>query len=155
MPKSFIWPIVRAVSGATTLSQSRPGSDGKDRLLYIPKSASITGTSPSYCLISYSGHSLGESYPSAEMQSDVFCSSSRLGHFLKQWCWRGYWFLGHFCWSLARRYFNLISINDLHRLLATNINSSYERKWSRTKKKKSSKRQKISHRNYYRCIVDR
>ena len=35
----------------------------------IPQSSSITGTSPSDCLVSYQGHSLGESYPSAEVQS--------------------------------------------------------------------------------------
>ena len=38
-------------------------------VLCIPQSSSITGTSPSDCLVFYPGHSLGESYPSAEMQS--------------------------------------------------------------------------------------
>ena len=38
-------------------------------VLCIPQSSSITGASPSGCLVSYSGHSLGEFYPSAEMQS--------------------------------------------------------------------------------------
>ena len=42
--------------GATTRSQSGPGSNG------------ITGVSPSDCIVSYAGHSLGKSYPSAEMQ---------------------------------------------------------------------------------------
>ena len=35
----------------------------------IPHSSSITGASPSDYLVSYLGHSLGKSYPSAEMQS--------------------------------------------------------------------------------------
>ena len=34
----------------------------------FPQSPSITGTSPLDCLVSYTGHSLGESYPSAEKQ---------------------------------------------------------------------------------------
>ena len=54
--------------GTTTLGQSGPGSDGSDGLFHVPKSSSITGTSPSDCLVSYPGHSLVESYPSAEMQ---------------------------------------------------------------------------------------
>ena len=36
------------------------GSDGNERVLYIPQSSSITGTSPSDCLESYPGHPLGE-----------------------------------------------------------------------------------------------
>ena len=35
------------LSGATTLGQSWPGSDGNKGLLRIPQSSSITGTSPS------------------------------------------------------------------------------------------------------------
>ena len=41
------------LSGATTLGYSGPGSDGNDELLCIPQSSSITGTSPSDCLVSY------------------------------------------------------------------------------------------------------
>ena len=67
---SSIWPINRTLSGATTLGQSQPGSDGNERVLSIPQSSSITGTLPSDCLVSYLGHSLGVgSYPSAEKQS--------------------------------------------------------------------------------------
>ena len=55
-------PIDRALSGATT-----PGNEG---VLHIPQSPGITGTSPSDCLVSYPGHSLGVgAYPSAEVQS--------------------------------------------------------------------------------------
>ena len=59
-----------ALSGATTPGQSGPGSDGNEGVLRIPQSSSIAGTSPSDCLVSYPGHSLGGgSYPSAEKQS--------------------------------------------------------------------------------------
>ena len=48
---SSIWPIDRTLSGATTPGQSGPGSDGFDRILHIPQSASLTGISD--CLVSY------------------------------------------------------------------------------------------------------
>ena len=68
---SFVWPIDRALSGATTPGQIRTGSDGNERVLRIPQNSSITWTSPSGCLMSYAGPSLvgGESYFSAEVQS--------------------------------------------------------------------------------------
>ena len=66
---SSIWPIDKTLSGATTPGQSGPGSDAKEGLLRISQSSSITGTSPSDCLMSYHGHSLGESYLSAEKLS--------------------------------------------------------------------------------------
>ena len=67
---SSIWPIDRTLSGVITPSQRRTGSDGYERVLRIPQSPSINGTSPSDCLVSYLGHSLGDgSYPFAEVQS--------------------------------------------------------------------------------------
>ena len=67
---SFIWPIDRALSGATTLGQSGLGSDGNEWVLSIPQSASIIGTSPSDCLVSNAGHLwVTGSYPTAEKQS--------------------------------------------------------------------------------------
>ena len=57
-----------ALSGATTPGQSGPGSNGNERVLRIPQSSSITGTSPSDCLMPYPGHLLGWSYPSAAVQ---------------------------------------------------------------------------------------
>ena len=57
------------LSGTTTPGQSGPGSDGNEEIIRIPHKSSITGTSPLDCLVSYPGHSLGESYSSAEMQS--------------------------------------------------------------------------------------
>ena len=59
----------RTLSGATTPGQSGPGSNSNKGVLYITQMSSITGASPSDCFVSYSGHSLGESYSSAEMQS--------------------------------------------------------------------------------------
>ena len=53
-----IWPTDRTLLGATTPGQSGPGSDGNEGLLRILQSSSITGTSPSGCLVSYTGHSL-------------------------------------------------------------------------------------------------
>ena len=48
--------------------QSRPGSNGNEGVLRIPQGPSITGTSPSDCLVSYQDTRRG-SYPSAEVQS--------------------------------------------------------------------------------------
>ena len=48
------------------------GSDGNEGILRIPQSSSIIGTSPSDCLVSCQGLSLGESYSSAEEQ--LVCS---------------------------------------------------------------------------------
>ena len=45
----------RTISGAKTPCQSGPGSDGNGGVLRIPQSPSITGASPSDCLVSYPG----------------------------------------------------------------------------------------------------
>ena len=66
---SFIWSIDRTLSNATTPAHSGSGSNGNEGILRIPQRSSITGTSPWDCLVSYLGHSLVESYQSAEMQS--------------------------------------------------------------------------------------
>ena len=65
----------RALSGATIPYQSGPGSDDNKEVLSIPQSSSITGASPSDRLVSYPEHSLGRSYPSAEVQS-VYSNAS-------------------------------------------------------------------------------
>ena len=65
---SSIWSIDRNLSGATTTGQSEPGSHGNKGVFLIHQSSGITETSPSDCLLSYQGHSLGEFYPAAEMQ---------------------------------------------------------------------------------------
>ena len=53
MSNHSIWPIDRTLLGATTPGQSGPGSNGNKGVLRIPQSSSITGTSPSDCLVSY------------------------------------------------------------------------------------------------------
>ena len=65
---SSIWPIDRTLSGATTPDQSGPGSDCNEGVLNIPQSSSITGTSPSDCLVSYQDTHWGV-LSSAEVQS--------------------------------------------------------------------------------------
>ena len=70
----FLWG--RPLLGATTPGQSRPGSDGNNGVLCISQSSSITGTSPSDCLVSYTGHSLWGSYPSAKKQSVYFTAQA-------------------------------------------------------------------------------
>ena len=59
----------RTLPDVTTPSRSGSGSDRNEEVLCIPQSSSITGSSPSDCLVSYPGYSLEESYPSAEVQS--------------------------------------------------------------------------------------
>ena len=56
MSNYSILPIL----GATTPSQSRPGSDGNEGVLRIRQSSSITGVSSSDCLESYPEHMLGK-----------------------------------------------------------------------------------------------
>ena len=62
-------PFIVLLSYTTTPGQSGHGSDGNEGVLRIPQSPSITGASPSDRLVSYPGHSFGESYPSADKQS--------------------------------------------------------------------------------------
>ena len=66
---SISTPIDRTLSGATSLRQNGPGGDSNEGLLRIPQSSINPGTSLSDCFVSYPGHSLGESYLSAEKQS--------------------------------------------------------------------------------------
>ena len=69
MQFNSIQPVHRNLSGATILGQSSPGSNGSEGVLRIPQSSSITGTSPSDCLVSYPGLSLGRGfYPTAEIR---------------------------------------------------------------------------------------
>ena len=60
MQFSSIWPIDRALSGASTPGQNEPGSDGNEEVLHILQSSSITGTSPSDYLVSYQDTCCGE-----------------------------------------------------------------------------------------------
>ena len=66
-----IWPIDRTLSGAITPDERGPGDSDNEGVLRIPQSPSITGTSPSDCLVPYPGHSLERrSYPSTYVQSE-------------------------------------------------------------------------------------
>ena len=49
------------LSGATIAGQSGVGNDGNEAVLRIPQCFGITGTSPTYCLVSYTGHSFAVS----------------------------------------------------------------------------------------------
>ncbi len=60
---SSIWNIDRTLSVATILGLSGPESNDNERVIHIPQSSSITGALSSDCLVSYPGHSLGESFP--------------------------------------------------------------------------------------------
>ena len=74
-----IWRIDRALSDATTLGQSGPGSDGNKGVLRIPQSSSITGTSLSDCLEWYPGHLLVGVLLLCREAAGVFYSYSQLG----------------------------------------------------------------------------
>ena len=65
MSHSSVCPINRTLSGATSLGQSGPGSNGNEGVLHILQSSSITGASLSDCLY----HIQDIRYPSAEMLS--------------------------------------------------------------------------------------
>ena len=61
------------LSSATTLGQREPGSNGNEEVHQITQSSSISGASPSDCLVSYPEHTL---YRNAV---GVFYCPSRLG----------------------------------------------------------------------------
>ena len=88
MQFSYIWPIDRNLSGTTTPGQSGPGSDSNEGVLRIPQTPSITGTSPSYCLVSYPGHLLGGGLIPCRGAFNLFFSPSRQGKLV--W-WLTYW----------------------------------------------------------------
>ena len=67
-----------AQSGATTPRQCGPENNGNEGVLHISQSSSITGTSPSDCLVSYPGHSLLGVLPLCRGAVVVFFSPSRL-----------------------------------------------------------------------------
>ena len=94
-----IWPIDRLPPGANTPGQSEHGSYDNEGVLCIPQSSCITETSPSDCLVSYTGHSLGGGLPLCRGAVCVFYSlPSRLG---KQMIWN----LQKNVWCVWRRCF--------------------------------------------------
>ena len=87
MWNSSIWPIDRTLSVATTPGQSGSGSDGNDEIIRIPQSTSITGASPSECLVLYPGHSwgVGGVLPIYRDAVGVFYNPSQLGRKQMEW----------------------------------------------------------------------
>ena len=73
-----LFNIDRALSGATIPGQSGPGSNNNEEVLHIPQRSSITGTSPSDCLVSYPGL-IGEVLPLCKGAVSVFYIPSQLG----------------------------------------------------------------------------
>ena len=71
---SSIRPIDRTLSCATIPGLSGPGIDDNKGILRIPQRSSITGALPSYCLVSYLGHSLGGVLPLCREAVIVFFS---------------------------------------------------------------------------------
>ena len=86
MSKGSIWPIDRTLLGATSSGQSEPGSNDNEGVLHILQSFSITGASPSDCLVSYPEHLLDGSSSSAEKQSVYSTAPSSWAKFLKSFC---------------------------------------------------------------------
>ena len=78
MSNSSIWPIDRTLLGAMTPSQNGSESNSDKAVLHIPQSSSITGASPSDCLVSYPGQFGGEVFPFCRGAVSVFYNSSRL-----------------------------------------------------------------------------
>ena len=66
---SFIWPIDRTISRATTPSQNGLGSDGNKGEQRIPQTFNVTEVSLSDYLALYLRHLLARAYPFAEKQS--------------------------------------------------------------------------------------
>ena len=60
-----VWPIDRNLSGVTIPGLSGPGSNGNEGISRIHQCSSITGTSPSDCLVSYLSHLKKQSVYSA------------------------------------------------------------------------------------------
>ena len=79
MSNSSIWPKDRTLPVATTSGQSGPGSNGNEEVLCIPQCSSVTDASPSDCLMSYQGHSLGGGLPLCKDTVGVFYSTHWLG----------------------------------------------------------------------------
>ena len=84
MQFSSIWTIDSTLSGTTTPGQSGLRSNGKEGVLCIPQNSSITGTSPSDCLVSYSGHLLG-GFTLWREAVGILYSPSRLGNNMLDW----------------------------------------------------------------------
>ena len=94
---SYILPIGRTLSGATTSGSSGLGSDNSKGVRHIPQISIITEALPLDYSVTYTGNSLEESYPSAEMQFVYFAAPAD---------WSGYLGILFIYW-IERRFHSL------------------------------------------------
>ena len=87
---SFIWPIDRTLSGATTPVLSGPGSDVSEGVLHVSQSFSFTGISPSDFFSVISRTLVRGVLPLCREAVDVFYSTSRLDNLNKDYILRDY-----------------------------------------------------------------
>ena len=80
MSNRSIWPIDRTLSDATTPDQRGSERNGNEGVLCITQNSSITGASPSNCLVTYPGHSWVGVLPLSRDAVSVFYSRSQLGY---------------------------------------------------------------------------
>ena len=73
----YIWLLDGTLTGTTTPSQSGPGSNGYEGILYIPRS-SVIGASPSNDLVSYPHSSKKYIYPLLYMPLHVILKTLNL-----------------------------------------------------------------------------
>ena len=124
MPNPFLYiktVLFQTVQCSISMQLEWTWSDGNKGVLHIPQNSSFAGASPSDCLMSYTGHSLGESYPSAEMQS-VYSTAppSRLDHIPEVTLvpipdhrqYLSFWFSMHFYSKVISNPFTLYIYND-------------------------------------------
>ena len=94
---SPIWRLDMTLSGVITLGKSGHGSNGNERVIRTPQNSSNPGTSPSNCLVSYPGHRMWGSYPSAENQLEY---STTTADWTILVCFRLVLLHFYYCWFL-------------------------------------------------------
>ena len=123
MQFSSIWPIDSALFSTTIPGQSEPKSGGNKEVLHISQSSSITGTSPSDCLVPYPRHLLGWGFlPLCRVAVGVFYSPSPLSMFMFLFnvviCWVN-WKLKNVCIQM-----NTLEVLELQKRIYKNKHSS-------------------------------
>ena len=79
--------IDRTRLGATTPGYNRPESDGNKGVLRISQTASIIGSTPSDCLVSYIKDTRWGTYPTAEMRSVCPSAPADWTNKNQEWGW--------------------------------------------------------------------
>ena len=124
MPLVLFKPLIGPLSDATTPGLSGPVDNGNERVLQIPQSSSIIGTSLSDCLVSYPGHSLeGDLTPLLSVYSKApadWTNRSRRTHNSNQLCscvasclWRRSWEVPTMTNGFKRRKINTILLDQI------------------------------------------